>query len=69
MHLSFFLFFPSHNSLISNKLLVILKSEKLLNMFMKFCGMMHDKGIESGTTIKDDGFVDGGVVGLSLIHI
>jgi len=32
---------------------------------MKFCGMMHDKGIESGTTIKDDGFVDGGVVGFT----
>jgi len=26
-----FLFFPSHNSLTNNKLLVILKSEKLLN--------------------------------------
>jgi len=31
MHLSFFLFFPSHNSSTNNKLLVILKSEKLLN--------------------------------------
>jgi len=34
MHLSFFPFlfiFPSHNSLTNNKLLLILKSEKLLN--------------------------------------
>jgi len=30
--------------------------------FMKFCGMMHDKGIENRNTIKDDRFVDGGVV-------